>query len=181
MRKYLFMIGALVLTAAFAFGAVACGDDDDEDGGNGGTPVATEPEATEPAGTTPDASPSANTIDVNLIEYTVDPDPDTATAGSVTFNARNTGAEEHELVVIRTDLDSAGLPTAEDGSVDEAGEGIDVIGEIEEFAPGDEQTASFELEAGAYVLICNVVEEHEGGELRVHYEEGMHVAFTVTE
>jgi hypothetical protein len=82
-------------------------------------------------------------------------------------------------VVIHTDLAPDALPTADDGSVDEAGEGIEVIGEIEEFAPGESQTGTFDLAAGSYVLICNVVEEEEG-EVEAHYHLGMHAAFTVT-
>jgi hypothetical protein len=52
-----------------------------------------------------------------------------------------------------------------------------VIGEIEEFPPGETRSATFVLEAGAYVFICNVFEEEEEGE--AHYELGMRTAFTV--
>jgi len=55
----------------------------------------------------------------------------------------------------------------------------ELIGEIEEFAVGDTETATFDLEAGNYVFICNLVEEEEGG-LESHYQEGMRVAFMVT-
>lgn len=119
------------------------------------------------------------TVDVTLQEFAVIPAQDSAPAGQVTFRAENTGPEDnHELVVIKTDLGPDALPTADDGSVDEDGEGIDVIGEIEEFPPGETQSATFDLEAGSYVLICNVVEEHEG-ELEAHYAMGMRTAFTV--
>jgi hypothetical protein len=82
-------------------------------------------------------------------------------------------------VVIKTDLAADALPTSEEGAVDEAGSGIEVIGEIEEFEPGETQSATFDLEAGSYVLICNVVEE-EDGEKEAHYKLGMRTAFTVT-
>jgi hypothetical protein len=54
-----------------------------------------------------------------------------------------------------------------------------VIGEIEEFDPGQTQSATFSLEAGSYALICNVVEE-EGGQTIAHYQNGMRAAFEVT-
>jgi uncharacterized cupredoxin-like copper-binding protein len=119
------------------------------------------------------------TVDITLQEFSVLPAQDSAPAGEVTFEATNDGPDDnHELVVIRTDLAAEELPTAEDGSVDEAGEGIEVIGEIEEFPPGETQSATFDLEAGNYVLICNVVEEHEG-EIEAHYSLGMRTGFTV--
>jgi hypothetical protein len=119
------------------------------------------------------------TVAVTLQEYAILPAQDSAPAGTVTFDAENTGPDRaHELVVIRTDLAPEALPTAEDGSVDEAGEGVEVIGEIEEFAAGSSETRAFELEAGSYVLVCNVVEE-EGGETLAHYTLGMRTGFTV--
>ena len=56
-----------------------------------------------------------------------------AAAGDVTFNATNTGPDDvHEFVVFLTDLAPDALPTNEDGSVDEEGEGLELQGEIEE-------------------------------------------------
>ena len=119
------------------------------------------------------------TVAVTLQEYAILPAQASAPAGSVTFDAENTGPDlSHELVVIRTDLAPDALPTAEDGSVDETGEGVEVIGEIEEFAPGASETRTFDLEAGTYVLVCNVVDE-EGGETLAHYALGMRTGFTV--
>jgi hypothetical protein len=119
------------------------------------------------------------TVAVTLQEYAVLPAQDSVPAGTITFEVENTGPERpHELVVIRTDLAPEALPTAEDGSVDEAGEGIEVIGEIEEFAPGSTETRSFDLAAGGYVFVCNLVEE-EAGQTLAHYTLGMRTAFTV--
>lgn len=120
-----------------------------------------------------------STVGVTLQEFAVVPAEATASAGEVTFEATNEGPNDpHELVVIRTDLDINSLPTRDDGGVDEDGEGIEIIGEIEEFEVGATQSASFDLEAGSYALICNLVEEEEGG-LESHYQEGMRAAFTV--
>lgn len=161
-RKRLFfqmLICAVLLTAVVAF--AACGDDDDDDGGDGGN-----------------GGDGGSTINVILTEWAVDPSPATATAGDVTFVAENQGVEDHELVVIKTDLDPSALPTRDDGGVDEEGEGIEIIDEIEEFAPGTEEV-TLNLEAGSYALICNIVEEEEDGETESHYGEGMYTAFTV--
>lgn len=127
----------------------------------------------------PTACGGGGTVAVTLQEFSINPDSDSAAAGEVTFEATNEGPNDpHELVVIRTDLAPEGLPTTEEGGVDEEGEGIEVIGEIEEFPVGETESATFDLEAGSYVLICNIVEE-EDGELESHYVEGMRTPFTV--
>jgi hypothetical protein len=119
-----------------------------------------------------------STVAVTLQEFAVVPDAASTDAGSVTFEATNEGPEDlHELVVIATDLDPQSLPTDENGAVDEAGEGIEVIGEIEEFDVGDTESATFELDAGSCVLICNIWDEDEQ---ESHYQEGMRVSFTVS-
>jgi uncharacterized cupredoxin-like copper-binding protein len=118
------------------------------------------------------------TVDVTLREFEVAPAQSSIGAGEVTFKATNNGPDDnHELVVIKTDLDPGGLPTDENGAVDESGAGIEVIGEIEEFAPGTSEEAKFTLTAGKYVLICNVFDEEEQ---EAHYAQGMRAAFTVT-
>lgn len=126
------------------------------------------------------AGPQATTVEVTLVEFGVVPDLSEVRAGSVTFEATNDGPNDpHELVVIRTDLAADALPTDEDGAVDEDGEGIEVMGEIEEFPVGETLSMTLELEAGSYVLICNLV-ELEDGEIEAHYALGMRTPFTVT-
>jgi uncharacterized cupredoxin-like copper-binding protein len=154
------MLAALMLTAA------ACSSDDD--GGNtGGT------EGTGGTGT------AGTAVDVTVQEFAVLPATDSAPAGDVTFSVNNTGPEDtHEFVVFQTDLAPDALPTAPDGSVDEEGEGVQLIDEIEDIAVGDTPTLTVSLDAGSYVLICNIVED-EGDETIVHYQQGMRTAFTV--
>jgi hypothetical protein len=119
-------------------------------------------------------------VNVTLQEFAVLPDVSSVPAGSVTFNATNIGPmDPHELVVVRTDLPPGELPTREDGSFDEDAEGVEVIGEIEEFDPGLTQSMTLDLEPGKYVLLCNLVEE-EDGEIEAHYALGMWVGFEVT-
>ena len=118
------------------------------------------------------------TVDITLQEFAVIPSATSAPAGSITFAASNEGPDDdHELVVIRTDLSQEALPTNDDGSANEEGEGVVAIDEIPEFAPGEAQSLTLDLAAGAYVLICNV---YDPAEQEAHYQEGMRVAFTVT-
>jgi hypothetical protein len=122
----------------------------------------------------------ASTVEVTLQEFAVIPALDTASAGSVTFNATNEGPDDpHELVVIQTELAPESLPTTDEGGVDEDGEGIEVIGEIDELPVGETESGTFDLEAGDYTLICNIVEE-EDGTTEAHYALGMRVGFVVS-
>ena len=117
------------------------------------------------------------TVQVTLQEFAVAADPPTAEAGEVTFEATNEGPDDvHEIVVLRTDLGPTELPTDENGAVDETGEGIELIGEIEDIPVGETQSVTLDLEAGNYVLICNIWHEEEQ---EAHYQEGMRMSFTV--
>jgi uncharacterized cupredoxin-like copper-binding protein len=117
------------------------------------------------------------TVTITLQEFAVGADPASVSAGSITFEATNEGPDDvHEFVVIATDLAITDLPTVEDGSVDEAGEGLEVIGEIEDIPVGETQSVTLDLEAGNYALICNIYDAEED---ESHYEEGMRTSFTV--
>jgi hypothetical protein len=97
--------------------------------------------------------------------------------GKVTFRVANKGPDDdHEFVVVNTELSPEALPTDETGAVNEEGQGIDVIGEIGEFPPGQDRSKAFDLESGSYVLICNVYDE---AEKESHYQQGMRAGFTV--
>jgi uncharacterized cupredoxin-like copper-binding protein len=118
------------------------------------------------------------TVNVTLQEFSVGTDPTTTEAGEVVFEATNEGPNDvHEFVVFRTDLGAADLPTDENGAVDETGEGIELIGEIEDVAVGETKSVTLDLEAGNYVLICNIWDEEEQ---ESHYQEGMRTTFTVS-
>jgi hypothetical protein len=147
-----------------ALSLVACGDDDDNggDGGNGATTNAAE----------------GGAIDVQLTEFDVTADPASASAGDLEFAVENVGAETHEFVIVKTDLAAAELPVLEDGSFDEEGEGVEVVDEIEDIASAATANLTVSMEAGSYVLLCNLVEE-EDGEAESHYAEGMHTGFSV--
>jgi uncharacterized cupredoxin-like copper-binding protein len=126
-------------------------------------------------GASGDPSSGATTVNITLQEFSVIPDNATAPAGEVTFHVTNDGPDDvHEFVIFKTDLEADALPTAEDGSVDEAGEGVELIDEIEDIPVGESQDVTVTLDAGSYVLICNIVESDE-----VHYAMGMRTGFTV--
>jgi hypothetical protein len=133
-----------------------------------------------PSAASPNASAAATTVAVTLQEWAVVPATSSAPAGPVAFDVTNQGpADPHEFVVFRTDLAHRSLPTKDDGGVDEAGAGVELIDEIEEFDVGTSQSITLDLAAGKYVFVCNLVEE-EAGELESHYQLGMSIEFTVS-
>ena len=118
------------------------------------------------------------TVDVTLQEFSVATDPTSAEAGEMTFEATNDGPDDtHEFVVFKTDLSLTDLPTDENGAVDEAGEGLELIGEIEDIEVGETDSVTLNLDAGNYVLVCNIWDEDEQ---EAHYQEGMRTGFTVS-
>ena len=135
-------------------------------------------ESPAPAGSPPAAgSPAAGAIAVTLQEWAVLPSSESAAAGDVTFQVSNTGPEDvHEFVVLKTDLDAGALPTDDTGAVVEEGEGIEVVDEIEDIPVGESQDLTVSLEAGKYVLLCNI---YSADEQEAHYELGMRTNFTV--
>lgn len=152
--------GAISVAAVAMLGLVAVACSDDDGGGSTGA-----------------SGGGASTVDVTLQEFAVIPASSSAPAGDVTFNVTNEGPDDvHEFVVFRSDLAPDALPTAEDGSVDEEGEGVELQDEIEDIAVGDTQSVTIDLAAGDYVLICNI---YDAEEQESHYQEGMRVGFTV--
>lgn len=91
-------------------------------------------------------------------------------AGELQFELENADSVVHDFVLVRTDADGSELPVT-NGRVDLANAG-QVVGEIAAFAPGESAGSTFDLEAGNYVLFCNI----EG-----HYNGGMYYSLTVEE
>jgi uncharacterized cupredoxin-like copper-binding protein len=122
---------------------------------------------------------SATTVAVSLAEWSVSVDKASVPAGEVTFNVTNDGTTDaHEMVVLKTDLAPGDLPTDGSGKVDEEGEGIVSMGEVEELEVGGTGSLTVTLQPGKYVLICNIVHT-ANGQTEAHYPLGMRLAFTV--
>jgi hypothetical protein len=123
------------------------------------------------------ACSSGSTVDVTLQEFAVSTSESSVSSGEVKFGVTNKGPDDtHEFVVIRTDLDPTQLPTDDTGAVDENGQGIQVVDEIEDIPVGENPSLTVDLDSGSYVLICNIFDEQEQ---ESHYQEGMRTGFTV--
>jgi uncharacterized cupredoxin-like copper-binding protein len=110
------------------------------------------------------------TVAVELKTYSVAPNPTTAKTGDITFNVTNAATDQqHEFVVIKSDLAADQLPVGSDSVVEE--DAVTVMDEVEELDPGKTGSVTVNLAAGQYILMCN----RPG-----HYQAGMHTGFTVT-
>ncbi|MBP0588636.1 cupredoxin domain-containing protein [Paraburkholderia sp. LEh10] len=120
-------------------------------------------------GVAPLGSHADETVHVELTDNAIQLDPETAKAGHVTFEVSNaaSGNTEHELVVLKTDMDDSHLPVRK-GQVPE--NKFRKMGEVEDVAQGSKKRLSLNLAPGRYVLICN----RPG-----HYEMGMHASLVV--
>jgi uncharacterized cupredoxin-like copper-binding protein len=96
--------------------------------------------------------------------------PAAVRSGPIAFQILNAGTEIHEVVLLKTDRRAATLPMAASGeqAAESAGEKVD---EVEDIAPGATAALRATLEAGHYVLLCNVPG---------HYMAHMYLDFDVT-
>lgn len=143
----------LILAAATMTGVAACGGDDDDDRADATTTTKAAAPVCDVAGDT-DATPTSD-LDVTLAEWTIKYEGASASAGIVNLVVRNEGNVEHEIAI----EDSAGK----------------LIGEIEPFASGSTCEGAFELAAGDYTLLCEIVDEDGMS----HAEHGMKAQLTV--
>ncbi len=118
-------------------------------------------------------SSGGQALEIKLGDFFFDPKNATAKAGSTVIEAPNDGSVEHELVLFKTNMDPAKLPTEAGGGVDE--EKMDQIaeegGEIPDVEAGKTESGNFKLTPGKYVMFCN---------LPGHYAQGMYGTLTVT-
>lgn len=114
------------------------------------------------------AAPQGGTVNATLSDMKISLDRTSVPAGPVTFVVKNTGAVEHELVVLQTDTaqDKIAMDMDEAGKMDETGN----VGETGDMNAGETKSFTVTLPAGHYVLICNEIG---------HYAAGMHLTFTV--
>jgi uncharacterized cupredoxin-like copper-binding protein len=114
------------------------------------------------------APTKGGTVNATLSDMKISLDRTSIPAGTITFVVKNTGAVEHELVVLQTDVaqDKVAMDADEAGKMDETGN----VGETGDMNVGETKTFTVILPAGHYVLMCNEVG---------HYAAGMHLSFTV--
>ena len=92
--------------------------------------------------------------------------------GKVVFHVKNISTDEdHELLLVKTDLSPNDLPMDASGvRVDEDQlKGLKELGDVH---PGKSRTTKLTLDAGKYLLFCN-----EAG----HFKAGMFTTFTVAQ
>jgi len=113
-------------------------------------------------------------VDVALTTYKITLSKNTANAGDIVFHVHNDATDlKHEFVIFKTDLAPDSLPLNSEGAVDEEGAGVTHVDEVE-VEVGQSADLPVNLQAGNYVLICNINDNNEQ-----HYQHGMYVAFTV--
>jgi uncharacterized cupredoxin-like copper-binding protein len=118
-----------------------------------------------------------NSVEATLSNFEIALDSDTADSGDVTFKVKNDGPSVHEFVVFKTDLAPDKLPTTQERGVtivDENGQGLESVDEVEDVANGASADLEVNLQPGHYVLVCNRSED--GG----HYRQGMRTELTVS-
>ena len=168
-RTLLVLLGLAVLS----FGAVACGDDDEE---ATKTVTVTAPAA---GGAATSEADRGTVVNVELGEsgsgYFVKPDRESVDAGTVTFAVTNVGKLYHEFIVY-TNVDgvpAGDLPVSEEDEAELVEE--DIVGEApyatppivpSDKKPGDADhriraegwgaELTVDLAAGDYILLCNL-------------------------
>ncbi len=88
-------------------------------------------------------------------------------AGTVKFGIKNSGGMAHQFDLIKTDLAADKLPV--DAATAKAKED-GLVKQVLNIGPGKTATATADLQAGHYVIICNIAG---------HYQLGMKADLTV--
>jgi uncharacterized cupredoxin-like copper-binding protein len=114
------LFGLFTLCAVLA----ACG---------GSTPATSAPAATAPAASAPSAAGST-TVAVELKDFAITLDKSTVSAGTVTFNVKNSGPSPHNFTM-KVNGEEKGVPTLDSGKT---------------------MTLTLDLKAGSYDFLCNI-------------------------
>ena len=140
---------ACLALAGAAVLATACGDDDGGDEEDASFRITNK---------TPN-----DTVKVDMIEFSMNPDKPSVAAGPTRFVATNSSTSMvHELAVLRL---------KDDGTFENTGE-------VEDVDPGRSGEIVLDLPAGKYVLACVLVPGEAGSKFD-HFKEGMKTDFEV--
>lgn len=90
-------------------------------------------------GGTPPPPAQGTTVSVTETEFKFDPKALTAKAGNVTFQIKNAGSVEHNFIIEGTDITVEGIQ------------------------PGETKSASTDLKAGSYKVLCTIPGHQEAG------------------
>jgi len=168
MRSYTRILVVLVLISVGLI-IMGCGDDDSDDVAASSTVSPTSTGTSEAL----HLDPNAPVVAVTLSEWVIAPDVSKMPAGAITFDVTNAGQIPHEIEIfpVADDLKIADIPVAGERA-QMASVGSVEVGEIEEdeLVAGARIAATFQLEPGRYLLVCNI----EG-----HFESGMVTEFEV--
>lgn len=161
------LIDTVVIVFLAAILAAGCGGSSDD--GETKAVTTTESETATSGG----GSGGGQQLTIKMGDYFFAPANGSAKAGKTVIEAPNEGSVEHELVLFKTNMDPAKLPTEASGGVDE--EKLDEVaeeaGEVADVEAGETKSGNFELTPGKYVIFCN---------LPGHYAQGMYGTLTVT-
>ena len=184
------VIAIVLMCLLLGGGAMACGSGISQEDHDAAVEAARDEGFAEGEASGAEGMEPVSTVVVALGEWGIEASPDSISAGLVRFDVTNGGpVDPHELVIFRTDLPIEQLEqiaianSEERGFLPEEGvDGVEFIGEIEEFDPGQKRAGVFELGPGNYVFLCNIVEHDEiddEGNPESHFLLGMSKTFTV--
>jgi len=176
------VVPALVVTAALLSG---CGDDDDDDTAADDTSEETSSEE----GAETDEGDGGGALEVTAADYAFEGLPAEIQGGNVTVHLTNEGETAHEIAFINIG-DEANAATFFDdfGPVIQEGapwpDYVSNVAGANEAAPGEEFTATYQLDPGTYMVFCALTgtpEDPESEESPPHFVQGMEQLVTVTE
>ena len=157
MRNRVLTASAVPMFASVMLIGIGCGGSDKKESTQSAT-----------TSTQQGAANTVNNVTIKMGEYFFKPKDVSVPAGKVAITAPNSGKVEHELVLLKTDVDPAKLKTEKDGEVKE--DAYSGPGEIPDVEAGETGKTVMDLKPGKYAMICNVPG---------HYKAGMYGRVTV--
>ena len=157
MRNRVLTASAVPMFASVMLIGIGCGGSDKKESTQSAT-----------TSTQQGAANTVNNVTIKMGEYFFKPKDVSVPAGKVAITAPNNGKIEHELVLLKTDVDPAKLKTEKDGEVKE--DAYSGPGEIPDVEAGETGKTVMDLKPGKYAMICNVPG---------HYKAGMYGRVTV--